>query len=208
MEGEELSESPFGGAGNEIGSAVIEKDEQGSGIVPRIYVASLSDYNEGILHGEWITAAQEPEHIRAEIEDMLSRSLAPLAEEWAIHDFEGFNGMHLGEWEDLDYVSTVALGIERHGLAFAHWAQLVSETEHLRQFENCYRGRWDNLAAYAEELLDDSGTETDLDRVVPEWVRPYVTLDYAAIGRDMECDGALMTAQAEEGGVHVFEQPS
>src|SRR5581483_3902347 len=66
-------------------------------IIPRIYVASLADYNAGRLHGVWIDAAQEPDDLQLHINAMLARSTEPIAEEWAIHDFEGFNGLHLGE---------------------------------------------------------------------------------------------------------------
>ena len=38
---------------------------------PRIYVASLSDYNAGILHGVWLDAAQEPDELQAHIDLML-----------------------------------------------------------------------------------------------------------------------------------------
>ncbi len=59
-------------------------------VPPRVYVASLSDYNASRLHGQWIDAAQEPGEI---ITSMLSESRDPGAEEWAIHDFE--------DWLDL-----------------------------------------------------------------------------------------------------------
>ena len=67
----------------------------------RIYVASLSDYNAGRLHGAWIDAAQEPEQIEAEIAWMLKQSPEPIAEEWAIHDHEGFGGVRLSEYEQV-----------------------------------------------------------------------------------------------------------
>ena len=41
---------------------------------PKIYVASLSDYNNGHLHGDWIEAAQDPGDIGNEIDSMLERS--------------------------------------------------------------------------------------------------------------------------------------
>ena len=50
---------------------------------PRIYVASLADYNAGRLHGRWIDADQPIEVIREEIAEMLTESKEPIAEEWA-----------------------------------------------------------------------------------------------------------------------------
>jgi len=53
---------------------------------PAIYVASLADYNNGVLHGAWIDAAREPADIEADIKAMLDQSREPNAEEWAIFD--------------------------------------------------------------------------------------------------------------------------
>jgi len=38
----------------------------------RIYVACLSSYNNGKLHGAWIDAYQEPEAITADVQKMLA----------------------------------------------------------------------------------------------------------------------------------------
>ncbi|MGB3639113.1 MAG: antirestriction protein ArdA, partial [Rivularia sp. (in: cyanobacteria)] len=55
---------------------------------PKIYVACLSAYNAGYLHGLWIDATQEPENIEDDIKWMLSWSPITDTEpcdEWAIH---------------------------------------------------------------------------------------------------------------------------
>jgi hypothetical protein len=64
---------------------------------PKIYVASLSDYNAGRLHGRWIDANQPTHGIWSDIGDMLAESPEPGAEEWAIHDYEGFWPLELSE---------------------------------------------------------------------------------------------------------------
>ena len=71
----------------------------------RVYVASLADYNAGRLHGRWIDATLGAEHIQAETAAMLQESREPFAEEWAIHDYEGFDGWKLYEWESFDTVA-------------------------------------------------------------------------------------------------------
>src|SRR5687768_14030168 len=91
----------------------------------RIYVASLADYNAGILHGRWIDVTDE-EAIREEIAEMLSESPTAkqegsVAEEWAIHDHEGFGGIHLSENHDLDALCSIAEGVKEHGDAFLAW---------------------------------------------------------------------------------------
>ncbi len=64
---------------------------------PAIFVASLADYNNGVLHGKWIDAAREPWEIQADINDILDSSRQPDAEEWAIHDYEQFGSWKVDE---------------------------------------------------------------------------------------------------------------
>ena len=87
--------------------------QQGSpdSVEPRIYVASLSDYNNGHLHGRWISAAQDPDLIYDEIHQMLATSPSPQAEEWAIHDYEGFTPHDICETEDIPTIARIAMEI-------------------------------------------------------------------------------------------------
>ena len=87
--------------------------QQGSpdSVEPRIYVASLSDYNNGHLHGRWISAAQDPDLIYDEIHQMLATSPSPQAEEWAIHDYEGFTPHDICETEDIPTITRIAMEI-------------------------------------------------------------------------------------------------
>jgi antirestriction protein len=133
---------------------------------------------------------------------MLAASVEPGAEEWAIHDYEGFGPVHLGEWENLERVSRLARGIRDHGPAYALWTTLSGEQD-LERFEEAYLGHWDSVTAYAEELLSDLGLVQDIERVVPEGLRPYVTIDAEGFGRDLERGGDIFTAPADV-GVYVF----
>jgi antirestriction protein len=182
----------------------IDEREESDQIVPRIYVASLYDYNAGILHGTWIEADQDPEDIQEAIDGMLLASPSGhQAEEWAIHDFEGFNGLHLGEWENLTHVSTVAKGIAEHGLAFAHWATLAATDEELDGFDDAYLGHWQSVADYARDVREDRGLFEQVEAHVPENLRPYVTLDVSAYGRDLLLGGDIAAAEGD-GGIYVF----
>ena len=93
--------------------------QQGSpdSVEPRIYVASLSDYNNGHLHGRWISAAQDPDLIYDEIHQMLATSPSPQAEEWAIHDYEGFTPHDICETEDIPTIARIAMEIVQQRLA-------------------------------------------------------------------------------------------
>jgi antirestriction protein len=79
-------------------------------VVPRIYVASLADYNAGRLHGRWIRADLPSDEIYREIQEMLAASAIPDAEEWAIHDFEGFGPIRLAENTRIDTLARIVGG--------------------------------------------------------------------------------------------------
>lgn len=169
---------------------------------PRIYAASLADYNNGNLHGRWIDANQDPDDLHVAIADMLSTSKIPGAEEWAIHDYEGFGSFRLSEYESIETVARIARGIADHGTVFAHWVDHVgtTDTDSLDHFDEHYLGTWDSLSDYAEQLLDDLGV--DLDHLVPGWLSPYVTIDYEQLGHDMAADLYVSEDGSE---THVFE---
>ncbi|MGW0019942.1 antirestriction protein ArdA [Rhodococcus sp. NPDC003382] len=104
---------------------------------PRIYVASLADYNAGRLHGAWLDAGRDPADLQADIRAMLAAAPEPGAEEYAIHDYEGFGEARIYEHDSLELVSRIARGIAAHGLAFAAWADIQPD---LHRFSAPVRG--------------------------------------------------------------------
>jgi len=80
-------------------------------MTPRIYVASLSDYNAGRLHGAWIDADSDVEVMEEEVADMLAKSRHQPAEDYAIHDHEGFP-VRIGEFTPLQEIATIMEAIE------------------------------------------------------------------------------------------------
>lgn len=163
----------------------------------RIYVASLSDYNAGRLIGAWIDADQDADDIQTEVSAMLATSKEPIAEEWAIHDYEGFEGINLSEWESFETVSELAEAIEEHGQAFGafygYQDQADTVDECVTAFQDAYRGEWDSEAAYAEDYADNCIE-------IPEHIVPY--FDYEAYARDLFC-GDYYSVDSP-GGVYVF----
>ncbi|HVB01977.1 MAG TPA: antirestriction protein ArdA [Acidimicrobiales bacterium] len=180
--------------------------EQAPALAPRIYVASLSDYNAGRLHGEWIDAAVDSEELAGSVQAILRTSPEPGAEEWAIHDYEGFGPLRLEEYESLETISAVAQGIAEYGPAFAHWAALIgtNDNEALARFEDAYLGHWDSMTAYAEEFLDDIGVYRQIEEALPDHLQPYVKIDVEGMARDMEVGGQITTSSGD-GGVYVFD---
>lgn len=57
----------------------------------RVYAACLAAYNNGILHGCWLDVTDDVDKLRAEVAAMLADSPESGAEEWVIHDYDGFN---------------------------------------------------------------------------------------------------------------------
>ncbi len=173
----------------------------------RIYVASLSDYNDGRLHGVWLDANAEAEELDASIHEMLARSPMPGAEEWAIHDYEGFGPVRLGEYEDLATVSQIAQGMAEHGSAFAHWAAICDSTdpEDLARFDDVYLGHWDSLETYAGEFLDDLDLDDLIEEAVPDFLQPYLSVDLAGFARDLEYAGGVASSEGDN-GVYLFDQ--
>lgn len=193
------------------GAAEAEPDSELEPIErPRIYVASLSDYNHGILHGRWIDASSDPEAMQAQIDAMLSaspttRQYGDVAEEWAIHDFDGFDSIRVGEHTALSTIARLAEGMERHGAAFAAWVAYVGETsaDLIEQFEDRYHGQWESVEAYAEELLGEMDAERYV-REAPEWLQPHLKLDVEGFARDLELGGNIVAIEKPDGGVWVF----
>ena len=180
-----------------------EKYESSPAETPRIYVASLADYNAGRLHGRWIDANQSADAIREEIAEMLAESEELIAEEWAIHDYENFGDLELHEYAGIDQVAQAAHLIAEHGPVFAALLAYVGGTsnidEALRYMEQGYCGEYDSLTDYAEQLIDDC--YADSIKGLPEFIR--YNIDYDSIAHDIELNGDVFTLECE-GKVHVF----
>ena len=174
-------------------------------ITPRVYVASLTDYNAGRLHGEWIDANQSVEAIVAEIAGMLAASptaaafpISGPAEEWAIHDYDGWGGLSLGEYTSLETVSTLGNLIVEHGEAFSVYADHVGlDYATADEFFEAYQGEHASETDYAFTLADDLGTFTEDAR----W--PFTCIDWDHAWRELSYDGYYAERSAN-GGVHVF----
>ena len=127
---------------------------------PRIYVACLAAYNNGYLHGDWIDADQDVDEIRDEIATMLARSPIEHAEEYAIHDYEGFEGVAISEYAGIDTVARMGAFIAEHGaLGAGLLEQFSGDMEQAETaLQDCYHGQFASLADYMEELTTESVT--------------------------------------------------
>ena len=162
----------------------------------RIYVADLAAYNNGKLHGVWIDATQDLDDIQEQVNKMLALSPEADAEEYAIHDFEGFNGYRLSEYEGLESAHEVACFIEEYPEIGGELLDYFSDIEEARKVaEENYCGCYKSLADYAEELTEQTSQ-------IPEHLQYYI--DYEKMGRDMELNGDVFTIETGYEEIHIF----
>lgn len=177
---------------------------------PRLYVASLTDYNAGTLHGVWVDATDDPDDIAEQIAAMLAASPEARAfpqggpaEEYAIHDHDGWCGYRVGEYSNIERLHAVAELIEQHGEAVALWLGYDATRSDLdpddiaERFTEGYAGTFDSEADYAESFYEDAGMVEEL----PEWVRSHV--DWSSIAHDWDCGGEVWFVRGAD-GLHVF----
>ena len=163
---------------------------------PRIYVACLAAYNSGCLHGRWITATT-PDEIWEQVRAMLADSPEPDAEEWAIHDYEGFEECNISEWGSFDTVCALADFIAEHGVLgsklYAHFGEDLDAA--IAAFEE-YAGEFKTVADFAEDLIRETGPE------IPAALEFYI--DWEALARDMTINGEIIAIETAFDEVHVF----
>jgi antirestriction protein len=168
------------------------KDEDGA---IRVYVACLAAYNNGILHGRWIDATQGEEHIRDGIKAMLAQSPIMFAEEYAIHDYEGFEGVGISEYACIASVAEIAAFIDEYGTVAAklmeHFADLEEAKATMRDH---YAGVYSSVADFAQELTEETTQ-------IPESLQYYI--DWERMARDLEINDILALETGFE-EVHIF----
>lgn len=162
----------------------------------KIYVACLAAYNSGILHGRWIDATLGEDHIWSETNAMLAASpIEEDAEEWAIHDYEGFEGIRISEYEGFGDIVEYAEFIDEHGTLGAKLIDHCGDIESAKtSLEDCYYGEYESVTDYVEELTQQT-TE------IPESLRYYI--DYEAMAGDFEVND-IFTIETGFKEIHIF----
>lgn len=163
--------------------------------IPKIYVACLAAYNSGHPHGAWIDADQGAWEIYDEIKAILKASPIAGAEEFAIHDYEGFEGVRIAESQGLGSVVEIAAFIIEHGALGGALIEYFGDiAEAKTAIEDHYAGEYSSLADFAQELTEE-GT------AIPENLRFYI--DYERMARDLAINDVL-TIETAGDQVHVF----
>lgn len=166
-------------------------------VTPRIYVACLASYNNGRLYGEWIDANQDTFSLYEKVKNMLVTSPEPDAEEFAIHDYEGFGDLRIEEYASLKKVTSFAEFIAENGdlgsAVLAHADGDIKAAQNL--LDECYHGEYDTEEDFAYYWVH----EVD-GREVSQFLRYYI--DYKAIARDFFINDFFSLTVSYK--VHVF----
>lgn len=185
-----------------VSAASATEQEPSPRPLPRIYIACLAAYNNGRMHGVWLDATRNARELQAEVQAMLAASPVPEAEDFAIHDHEGFTGYPLGEHESLEFLHRLARGIAEHGQAFAAYADWIGRgDEELERFADHYEGTYPTREAWAGELADEVFEWPRYLEAIPEPLRSHVTLDLTSFALNLEQDRHVV---AGDEGVYVF----
>lgn len=164
----------------------------------RIYVADLAAYNNGFLHGVWINVTQEIDDIHEQIREMLKASpIEEEAEEYAIHDYEGFDGYSVSEFSGIEKLHEVASFIEEYpeigSDVLANFNDDIDESR--KALEESYNGCHESVAYFAQQLTENTSE-------IPKHLECYI--DYDCMRPDMEMSGDIFTIETAHDEVHVF----
>ncbi|MEE9354832.1 MAG: antirestriction protein ArdA [Methylococcaceae bacterium] len=162
---------------------------------PRIYVACLAAYVNGHLHGSWIDVEDE-DSIHEAVRAILKSSPISDAEEYAIHDYENFDGVTINEYDSFARVVEIA---EFLGNCSGFGGKLLEnyggDIEDAESALERYNGEYESLADFAEEL-------TASTTQIPESLKYYI--DYKSMARDMEMNGDVFSIETGYKEIHVF----
>lgn len=159
---------------------------------PLIYIACLSAYNNGFLHGSWVDASEGIDHVRERIKEILSSSpVAEECEEWAIHDFQGFGNYKVGEYHGLEELCQVAVFLkecDRFPAEVVSWLIDDYGIEGAKErMEDDYIGEFDSSSDLAYHYAEETGLLEGVHKSVAMY------FDYEAFGRDLDLNGDVIS---------------
>lgn len=131
-----------------------------------------------LLHGVWVDATQSEDEIMENIWDMLDNSTEPDAEDYAIHDYEGFGNIKIHEYEAISNIVEYTSFIEEHGKLGLALLSDYSIDEARLMLEEHYQGSYDSEVDFARELFDEC-----YEHQMPNSLIYY--FDYEAFARDL-----------------------
>ena len=149
----------------------------------QIYVASLSDYVAGRLHGKWIDLSEcfyDPDCVNDEIQEMLKQSKEMIAEEFAIHDYDNFPSnivYKLGEYPSLERVCEIAEMLDNNGDMIQALMECTGDLSYLDNAEDHYIGAFDSLSDVKWFIFEEIAFN-NLDNDIKDQISSYIDLDH------------------------------
>ena len=165
----------------------------------QIYVADLSDYNQGFLTGIWIDleGMSDEEEIHEQVQTMLekrTKETGELHEEWGIHDYDSAP-VGLSEYEDFKHLIEIQQAIDEHDDDIVEACFDCGIP--LNKINDCYVGQYADEEDYAYQYCEDVGILSQ----IPENLKNY--FDYSSFGRDIFLNGDMQGSRVN-GQFYVF----
>lgn len=161
---------------------------------PSIYVGTYAKYNNGSIEGAWIELdGHDKETFYAACRALHKDEADP---ELMFQDYQNFPREYYGEsclsdglweWLELDDDEKELLSV---------YISHVEDRASYEQAREAFAGKYDSPEAWAEQLLDDTGSLAS----VPEELRHYI--DFEAYARDAGYNGMIFIQH--DGEVWVF----
>lgn len=180
----------------------------------KLYFACIASYNSGRLHGAWVDASSDVDEMKEAIDAMLRASPCPnvmvedpetgedvpSAEEWAVHDYDGFPNM--GEYPSLEDVAAfVELTEDYDHIDADDLAKIIEDfstiDEASEALRDDYCGIFDSFRDYADEAAEEMLSARDIKDDNP--LARY--FDYESFARDLAMDMRTVDVPS---GVAVF----
>jgi antirestriction protein len=131
--------------------------------MPRIYIADLAAYVSGRLHGRWIDLADmTTDELYEEIQDIL----LPGHEEWAIHDYEGFGPIRVGEYDSLETIVGHAERMADEPNKYFAWIESRGESDAENYDSDMVHGPYESESDYFDQWLDNCYGSMDLAEIL------------------------------------------
>lgn len=169
----------------------------------RIYVACLASYSCGMLHGAWVDCTgKSADDLREDVAAILKSSPIKGAEEWAIHDNEGFGSL-VEEYTPLDVIAAIEGVLDAgHGVGLRYLVQWGGYRAP-EAIDKAAEVVWTDQepAQYAEDHTGDSGGLEG----VPAHILPFI--DWEAMGHEWVTSGAIVKVDDPEKGEVLITNP-